>query len=179
MAWIRSLLSPLKKLWVRMHSDQNKSTCRQSSLSRFPVSSAFVLCCCSPITLQSIHPCSDMFSICCVVMMMMSREGHLHPVRGRQVVPLRGRADPLVHPRRVLPPAAAAAPQALTPSDHRPSAHVEHGAVTYRRATARASRSISRRLIVALVRPTQRNCRCMYIKIFQWFTFFSRDTIGG
>lgn len=41
-------------------------------------------------------------------------EGHLHPVRGRQVVPVRGRADPLVHPRRVPLPPATAAPHALT-----------------------------------------------------------------
>ncbi|KAF8669331.1 hypothetical protein HU200_051670 [Digitaria exilis] len=26
MAWVRSLMSPLKKLWVRMHSAQQKST---------------------------------------------------------------------------------------------------------------------------------------------------------
>ena len=43
----------------------------------------------------------------------MNRERDLHPVRGRQVVPVRGRADTLVHPRRVPPAAAAAASQAV------------------------------------------------------------------
>uniref|UniRef100_A0A8R7TFE3 Uncharacterized protein n=1 Tax=Triticum urartu TaxID=4572 RepID=A0A8R7TFE3_TRIUA len=60
-------------------------------------------------------------------------ERDLHPVRGRQVVPVRGRADPLVHPRRV-PPAAAAAAEAVMDRPagpcRRPS--IEHGAPTYR-----------------------------------------------
>ena len=43
MAWLQSLLSPLKKLWVRMHSAQHKSTCA----SRLP-------CSCVPLC-----PCSE------------------------------------------------------------------------------------------------------------------------
>lgn len=37
MGWLQSLLAPLKKLWIRMHSAQRKSTSRSIS----PISSRF------------------------------------------------------------------------------------------------------------------------------------------
>lgn len=104
MGWLQSLLAPLKKLWIRMHSAQRKSTSRSIS----PISSRFFF--------------FFLFCDCCVLVCVVAcRERDLHPVRGREVVPVRGRADTLVHPRRVLPrrrpsppPPAAAAAEAVT-----------------------------------------------------------------
>jgi hypothetical protein len=163
-AWMRSLFSPLKKLWIRMHSAHSKSTCPASPPSTPPLSFLFQLALVFSLvagsfhSMQSTHPCSD-----CVV---MSRKGHLHPVRGRQVVPLRGRAHPLVHPRRLVPlPPAADAPRpsltrsSLPPSGLRPPRpprrprHKETvGVCTYKKMTTSAGRYS--------------------------FTFFSRDTCG-
>lgn len=165
MAWLQSLFSPLKKLWIRMHSAHKKSTCPQPGPSVSPLSSSplpsflYVLV---PRVSISLFQVSDSF-IC--VRWLVNREGHLHPVRGRQVVPLRGRADPLVHPRRVPPPPppVAAAPQALTIDDDSsrglrpPIRPVEHGAATYRR---RRRRRREHRQATGPVRPTPRECRC-------------------
>ncbi|RZS06163.1 hypothetical protein BHM03_00036779 [Ensete ventricosum] len=77
MGWLRSLFSPLKKLWIRLHSARRKTTVSVDlSFSLFHV------------------------GVCDGV----DREGDIHSVRGREVVPIRRRADPVVDRGGVAPP---------------------------------------------------------------------------
>ncbi|RRT54228.1 hypothetical protein B296_00045229 [Ensete ventricosum] len=89
MGWLRSLFSPLKKLWIRLHSARRKSTC-SLSLSLSIASTVSV-----DLSFSLFH-----VGVCDGV----DREGDIHSVRGREVVPIRRRADPVVDRGGVAPP---------------------------------------------------------------------------
>ena len=107
MGWLRAVLSPLRRLWCRANAVQRKSTSPMAAMTR-------------AVFLRFSEPCwclmnGELYFL--LVVGVVCRERHLHPVRRRQVVPMRGRARALVDPRGVPRPAAAdpdAEPEAVT-----------------------------------------------------------------
>jgi hypothetical protein len=91
MGWLRSVLSPLRRLWCRANAVQRKST--------LPFVDAWL---CSSFFLSSALNGEPFFFL-----VFVCRERDLHPVRRRQVVPMRGRARALVDPRGIPRPATA------------------------------------------------------------------------
>ena len=94
MGWLRAVLSPLRRLWCRTKAVQRKSTSAMAVISH---GCSLLLWCFS-------EPCwclmnGELFFLCwCGV----CRERDIHPVRRRQVVPMRGRARALVDSRGVI-----------------------------------------------------------------------------
>jgi hypothetical protein len=96
MGWLRlhSLFSPLRRMWVRAHSERRN---RKSSSFCCVLGRLLASCIALALALKNIAFFSFLFACA-------AREGDAHPVQGRAVLPGRGRARALVHPHRLPPP---------------------------------------------------------------------------
>lgn len=81
MGWLQSLLSPLKKLWFRLHTTPQKSKPSSPSI----LSYIYLLC---------------IYIFFIEIIVLFFRERNLHFVRGCQILSLWGRARSLVDTRR-------------------------------------------------------------------------------